>query len=71
MIDKKIGNGFTTFVAETSNSTTKPMQVRVYFNGNVYVTGKATNSQVSKLIEAILEDHKKIDPQPVAFATSF
>lgn len=53
------GLGMTMYRAKTSKVASHPMEVRVYANGDVYVNGRATNSQLAELIEFILKDKAK------------
>lgn len=51
-------HGLKRFVATTSQFASKPMQIDIYANGDVYVKGRATNYQLAKLIELIIKDMK-------------
>lgn len=52
-------HGLKRFIATTSSVASKPMQIDIYANGDVYVHGRATNHQLARLIELIIEDAKR------------
>jgi hypothetical protein len=50
------GWGMVKYRAQTSRHANRPMEVCVYANGMVKVTGRATNKQLELLFEQVLKN---------------